>query len=140
MTPETFSNPGVAGGAQMISTAQSWAGWIVSGFAVLFFLFDGVMKLVKPAIVVKTTVEVMGFPESSIQGMGIALLVCTGLYMYPRTAVLGAILLTGYLGGAIASQVRVSAPVFSVLFAAGFAILVWAGLWLRDMQVRAVIW
>lgn len=140
MTPEALSNLNIAGGAPAISTAQSWAGRIISGFAVLFFLFDGVMKLVKPAIVVKTTVEVMGFPESSIAGIGIALLLCTGLFIFPRTAVLGAILLTGYLGGAIASQVRVSAPLFNVLFAAGFAVLVWAGLWLRDIRVRNLVW
>jgi uncharacterized membrane protein len=96
------------------------------------------MKLVKPAIVVKATRE-LGYPESEIVGIGLVLLVCTLLYLFPRTSVLGAIFLTGYLGGAIASQVRVQASWFNVVFAFVFACLVWGGLWLRDVRVRGFL-
>jgi hypothetical protein len=88
----------------LVSNTQLWAGRIVSGFAVLFFLMDGVMKLMKPDVVVKATVQELGYPESEIVGIGVLLLACTLLYVIPRTSILGAILLTGYLGGAIASR------------------------------------
>jgi hypothetical protein len=107
----------------------------MSGLAVLFLLWDGVMKLLKPAMVVKATRE-LGYPESDIVGIGAVLLACTLLYIFPRTSILGAILLTGYLGGAIASQVRAQASWFNVVFAFVFACLVWGGLWLRDIRVR----
>jgi arginine exporter protein ArgO len=124
----------VSGGAA-ISEARLWAGRIMSGLAVLFLLWDGVMKLLKPAMVVKATRE-LGYPESDIVGIGAVLLACTLLYIFPRTSILGAILLTGYLGGAIASQVRAQASWFNVVFAFVFACLVWGGLWLRDIRVR----
>ena len=124
----------VSGGAA-ISEARLWAGRIMSGLAVLFLLWDGVMKLLKPAMVVKATRE-LGYPESDIVGIGAVLLACTLLYIFPRTSILGAILLTGYLGGAIASQVRAQASWFNVVFAFAFACLVWGGLWLRDIRVR----
>ena len=124
----------VSGGAA-ISETRLWAGRIMSGLAVLFLLWDGVMKLLKPAMVVKATRE-LGYPESDIVGIGAVLLACTLLYIFPRTSILGAILLTGYLGGAIASQVRAQASWFNVVFAFAFACLVWGGLWLRDIRVR----
>jgi|SRR6516162_4094787 len=124
----------VSGGAA-ISEARLWAGRIMSGLAVLFLLWDGVMKLLKPTMVVKATRE-LGYPESDIVGIGAVLLACTLLYIFPRTSILGAILLTGYLGGAIASQVRAQASWFNVVFAFVFACLVWGGLWLRDIRVR----
>ena len=124
----------VSGGAA-ISEARLWAGRIMSGLAVLFLLWDGVMKLLKPTMVVKATRE-LGHPESDIVGIGAVLLACTLLYIFPRTSILGAILLTGYLGGAIASQVRAQASWFNVVFAFAFACLVWGGLWLRDIRVR----
>ena len=124
----------VSGGAA-ISETRLWAGRIMSGLAVLFLLWDGVMKLLKPAMVVKATRE-LGYPESDIVGIGAVLLACTLLYIFPRTSILGAILLTGYLGGAIASQVRAQASWFNVVFAFVFACLVWGGLWLRDIRVR----
>lgn len=101
------------------------AGWILSGLAALFFLLDGGMKLAKPPEVVKPTVE-LGWPESSIVGLGVVLLACTLLYLWPRTAVLGAVLLTGYLGGAVATHVRVGGPVFNILFPVVFGCFVWA--------------
>ena len=93
------------------------------------------MKLLKPAMVVKATRD-LGYPESDIVGIGIVLLACTLLYLFPRTSVLGAILLTGYLGGAIASQVRAEQSSFNVVFASVFGCLTWAGLWLRDTRLR----
>src|ERR1700676_1216230 len=88
------------------SKSRLWAGRILTALAAAFLLFDGVMKLVKPPVVVKATVE-LGYPESTIVGIGVVLLVCTILYLIPRTSILGAVLLTGYLGGAVASNVRV---------------------------------
>src|SRR5262250_3061059 len=122
-------------GSAAISKGQLWVGRILSGLAVLFLLWDGVMKLLKPAVVVKATRE-LGYPESDIVGIGVVLLACTLLYVFPRTSILGAILLTGYLGGAIASQIRAQASWFNVVFAFVFACLVWGGLWLRDTRVR----
>jgi len=118
-----------------ISCVRLWAGRVMSGLVALFLLWDGVMKLLKPAFVVKATLG-LGYPESEIVGIGMVLLACTLLYLLPRTAVLGAILLTGYLGGAIASQVRVQASWFNVFFALVLGCLLWGGLWLRDVRVR----
>jgi hypothetical protein len=120
------------------SKAQLWAGLILSGFTSLFLLFDGVMKLVKPAPVVKATLQ-LGYPESAIAGIGIALLVSTLLYLIPRTAIFGAILLTGYLGGAVATHVRVSASWFNILFPVVFGALIWTGLLLRDRRLQAML-
>lgn len=122
----------------MISNKATWAGRVISGLAVAFMLMDGVMKLFKPAFVVDATVK-LGFPESTIIGIGAALLFGTLLYVIPRTVVLGAVWLTGYLGGAVCSQVRIEAGLFNVLFPGIFAVLVWFGLWLRDARVRALL-
>ena len=119
----------------MISNTQLWLGRIISTLAVLFFLVDGVMKLLKPPVVVKATLQ-LGYAESAIVGIGTTLLVCTLLYIVPRTSTIGAILLTGYLGGAVASNVRAGMPLFNVVFPMIFAGLVWGGLWLRDPHVR----
>src|SRR5262245_51557030 len=97
------------------SQAGLWTGRIISGLVGLFLLMDGVMKLVKPPLVVQKTVE-LGYPESVIFGLGIVLLISTVLYLIPQTSVLGAILLTGYLGGAVATHVRVGGPTFSIVF------------------------
>ncbi len=123
---------------QPISKTSRWTGRIVSGFTVAFLLFDGVMKLVKPTVVVESTRQ-LGYPESDITGIGSVLLTCTLLYILPRTSILGAILLTGYLGGAVASQVRVGAGWFNVIFASMFGVLVWGGLWLRDTRLRTLL-
>jgi hypothetical protein len=121
-----------------ISKWQIWTGRVVSALVVLFLLFDGTMKLFKPPFIVKANAQ-LGYPESEIVGIGVVLLVSTLLYVIPRTSVIGAILLTGHLGGAIASQSRVQAPAFNVIFAATFGVLVWLGLWLRDARVRAML-
>lgn len=96
------------------------------------------MKLVKPAPVVEATVK-LGYPESVILGIGVVLLICTILYLLPKTAVLGAILLTGYLGGAVATHVRVAEGWFSILFPVIFGVLLWGGLWLRDERLQKLI-
>ena len=96
------------------------------------------MKLVKPVIVVETTVK-LGYPESVISGLGIALLACTILYLIPRTAVLGAILLTGYLGGAVATHVRVGEEVFPIIFPLILGTLLWGGLYLRNERLRLLV-
>ena len=121
-----------------VSKGMLWSGGVMSAVAVLFLLMDAVLKLVKPDIVVRTTVQ-LGYPESVILGLGLVLLTCTVLYLIPRTSVLGAILLTGYLGGAVATHVRVEDGVFPVLFPVILGALLWGGLVLRDGQLRAFL-
>jgi hypothetical protein len=101
-------------------------------------LLDGVMKLIKPRPVIEATVQ-LGYPESTIVWIGIVLLVATVVYLIPRTAVLGAILLTGYLGGAVATHVRVGAGWFPIVFPVIFGALIWGGLYLRDQQLQGLV-
>lgn len=115
-----------------------WTGRVLSALAILFFALDGVMKLFKPTPVITATVG-LGFPENEIVGIGVTLLICTALYLIPRTSILGAVLLTGYLGGAIASKVRIHAPLFDICFAIVFAAFVWGGLWLRNPRLRTIL-
>lgn len=121
-----------------VSKKMLWAGRITSALLALFLLVDGVMKLFKPALVVEATVR-LGYPESVIVGLGIVLVTCTVLYLIPRTSILGAILLTGYLGGATATHVRVGEGLFPVLFPVVLGALVWLGLYLRDGRLRSLI-
>ena len=121
-----------------ISAKTLWTGRFLSGLPSLFLLVDGVMKLVKPAIVVDTTTQ-LGYPERVILPIGVALLGCTIIYLIPRTAVLGVILLTGYLGGAIATHVRFGDPWFPILFPVFIGALVWGGLVLRDVRLRSLV-
>ena len=121
-----------------VSRGALWGGRIMSWLPALFLLVDGVMKLFKPAVVVEATVK-LGYPENTIVPIGIVLTVCTILYLIPRTAVLGAILLTGYLGGAVATHVRVGEGLFPVSFPIIFGILLWGGLYLRDNRLRTLI-
>ncbi len=120
------------------SSKMLWAGRIISALLGLFLLLVGVMKLVKPAPVVEGTVK-LGYPESVIIPLGIVLTACTVLYLIPRTSILGAILLTGYLGGAVATHVRAGEPWFNILFPVVFGVLIWGGLYLRDDRLRALI-
>lgn len=122
----------------LVSKGARRAGWVVGGLPALFLLVDGVMKLIKPEPVVEATVK-LGYPEGAIVGLGLTVLACTILYLIPRTAVLGAILLTGYLGGAVAAHVRLSEPPFNVLFPVVFGALLWFGLYLRDARLRALV-
>jgi len=119
MPSETQSAP--------VSKWMLWPGWVMSALPALFLLVDGVMKLMRPAIVVETTVQ-LGYAESVILGLGIVLLACTALYLAPATSVLGAILLTGYLGGAVATHVRVWDRLFPVCFPDILGALHWGGL------------
>jgi DoxX-like family len=119
-----------------VSNGRLWTGRVVSALVALFLSMDGVMKLIKPEPVVKATVE-LGYPESVILGIGIVLLICVILYVIPRTSILGAILLTGYLSGAVATHVRVGDPLFThTLFPVYVAVLVWGGLYLRNRQLE----
>jgi DoxX-like family len=120
------------------TSGRVWVGRIVGGLPALFMLVDAVMKLFKPAFVVDATVQ-LGYPESVILPLGIVLAACTILYLIPRTSVLGAILLTGYLGGAVATHVRVGGPAFPIIFPIIFGILIWGGLYLRDPRVSTLI-
>jgi DoxX-like family len=122
----------------VVAKGTLWASRIVSGFVALFFLFDGATKLVKAEFVVKETIR-LGYRESTIIPIGVVLIVCTILYLIPRTAVLGAILLTAYLGGAVATHVRAGEPVFSIVFAIVFGVLVWLGLYLRNPTLRLLV-
>ncbi len=122
----------------MPSKSAILAGRIISVLVILFLLLDAVMKLVKPAFVVEETVR-LGYAESMIVGIGIALLISTILYAIPRTAILGAILVTGYLGGAVATNVRAQQVTFNIVFPAIFGGLVWLGLWLRDARLRCLM-
>ena len=120
-----------------ISKGALWTGRILSGFATVFLVMDGGMKVFKPPFIVQANVK-LGYPESDIVGIGITLLACTLLYVIPRTTMLGALLLTGYLGGAVATNVRAGTGWFNTLFPIGFAVVIWLGVWLRDSRFRAV--
>jgi DoxX-like family len=127
--------------SKMATTTKSmiWIGWIMSGIVVLFLLFDGITKLMMIAPVVDATIGI-GFPVDVIRPLGIVCLACAILYAIPRTSILGAILLTGFLGGAVASKVRLEDPLFSqVLFGVYVGILAWGGLYLRDDRLRSLI-
>jgi DoxX-like family len=123
------------------STSPRWmrrVGWAMSGLMILFLLFDGLSKIALEQHVVAATAAI-GYPLALIRPLGVICLVCTILYALPRTSLLGAILLTGYLGGAVASKVRIEDPIFSsVLFGVYFGILVWGGLLLRSARLRAL--
>jgi hypothetical protein len=124
--------------AALPSKGMLWTGRTLSALTALFLLMDGVMKLVKPAPVMEATAR-LGFPVSSLTGIGLVLIACTLLYAIPRTSILGAALLTGYLGGAVASQVRAGSSGFETLFPVVFGIIVWGGLWLRDGRLRELL-
>jgi hypothetical protein len=122
--------------ATPISRKQLWAGRIISALPVLLLLFSGVMKIMKPPSVLQGFVH-YGYPESQIVALGIIEIVCTLIYVIPQTSYLGAILMTGYLGGATASNVRVGDPSYFVTAILG--VLVWGGLYLRDTRLRALL-
>jgi len=127
------------GQAAPISKKRLWVGRIMSGVAVLFLLFDSATKLLRVEAVMKAA-EQIGYPPRTMPAIGLILLVCVVVYLIPRTAVLGAVLLTGYLGGAIATHVRVGDPLLShTFFPIYFAVLIWGGLYLRDRRVHALI-
>lgn len=122
------------------SKTQLWTGSVMSGLVVLFMLFDAIGKLTRQPEAVKGTVGDLGYAEHHLPVLGLLALAAALLYAIPRTAVFGAIFLTGYFGGAIASQLRVDHPLFSnTLFPLYLALLAWAGLLLREPLLRAVL-
>src|SRR6201984_3639 len=124
-----------------VSVAALWLGRILSGLAILFLLFDGAIKLV-PLDVVTETMDRIGYgsSETLARSLGAITVICTLLYAVPPTSFVGAILLTGYLGGVIASHVRIGSPLFThVLFGVYLGITLWGGLWLRDRTLRAML-
>ncbi len=124
-----------------VSKSARVLGRILSSLVIVFLLFDGAIKLV-PWPVVTETMDKMGYgsSESFARSLGIITIVCTVLYSIPPTSILGAILVTGYLGGAIASHVRIGSPLFShTLFGLYLGLMVWGGLWLRDRKLRSLL-
>ena len=125
--------------ARPISRAASRTGTVLTVLLTAFLLFDAVPKILQMPFVVQAT-EAMGFAASAVPVIGTVLLVCLALYLVPRTAILGAVFLTGYLGGAVCAQLRIDAPLFStMLFPVYFGVLVWVALYLRSPQLRRVV-
>jgi DoxX-like family len=125
--------------ARPVSRAVFRIGLVLTALLTLFFLFDAVTKLLRVPDVVKATAQ-MGFSAAALPVIGSILLVCLALYLVPRTSILGAVLLTGYLGGAVCAQLRIDAPLFSaMLFPVYFGILVWVALYLRSAQLRQLV-
>lgn len=121
------------------SKAKVWTSRIMSGLVILFMLADSIFKFIQPAEVVQGTID-LGYATHHIAVIGILGLLSILLYAIPRTAILGAILLTGYFGGAIATHLRLDNPLFShTLFPVYLGILAWGGLWLRDERVRKLL-
>lgn len=138
MTTVTHSVPASGTAALQSSRGLLWTGHVLSTLLALFMLMDAGMKLAKPPFVVEATVK-LGYSEQVIVPLGVVLLVSTILYIIPATAVLGAILLTGYLGGAVATHVLVWEGWFPVLFPVVFGVVAWLGLVLRDAQLRSLL-
>lgn len=123
------------------NSGSVWIGRVLSGLVILFLLFDGAIKLVPLQVVIDTVIP-LGWPTDPAlwRALGVVLIASALLYAYPRTSILGAILITAYLGGAVATHVRIGSPLFShTLFGVYLGIALWAGLWLRDLHVRALL-
>jgi hypothetical protein len=126
---DVLSNPGWSG-------ALVWTGRVISALVILFLLFDAVSKLLNVEPVQRAMIE-LGYPSSSGMAIGVVGIVCAALYAFPPTAVLGAVLITGLCGGAIASHLRIGSPLFShTLFGLYVGMLAWAGVWLRSERLR----
>jgi hypothetical protein len=117
------------------SKTSLWAGWIICVLCILFLLLDAVMKVIKAAPSMEGSSK-LGVPLDAVQGIGIILLICTIIYAIPRTAILGAVLITGYLGGAVSVMVCAKAPFYFPLI---FGVLVWLGVYLRDEKLKALL-
>jgi hypothetical protein len=134
---ETFMHTSAQAGE--ISKGAYRTGWTLSGLVIAFLLFDSVMKFLPLDVIAQSSRE-LGLPVELAPTLGVVLLICTILYAWPRTAVLGAILLTGYMGGAIVTHLRVGNPLFThLLFGVYLGLMVWGGLYLRDPRIRALI-
>jgi hypothetical protein len=124
-----------------VSNASLWAGRVLSGLVIVFLLFDGAIKLIPLQVVTDTMIE-LGYSGSVdlARLLGALTLLCTILYAIPRTSILGAILLTGYLGGAMATHLRIGNPLFThLLFGLYLGVMAWGGLYLRDARLRSLI-
>ena len=121
-----------------ISRTALWSGRVLSGLVIAFLLFDAVIKLIPLDVVIETSRQ-LGIPTDLAFTLGVLTLACTLLYAFPQTSVLGAILLTGYLGGAIYVHVRAGSPLFShTLFSVYLGLMIWGGLYLRDERLRLI--
>ena len=129
--PTAIQNPNA-------SRRTLWAARIIGGIAILFLLMDGVGKLINPPPVTEATVA-LGWPEHLILFLGILVIACVLLYLIPATSVLGAVLMTGYLSGAVATHVRIGSPTFSIIFPIILGLMLWAALYLTDARVRALL-
>jgi DoxX-like family len=126
--------------AQMANESKGmlWTGRILSGLIALLFVFDGVGHLMKPAPVVEAFAR-LGYPLSASVGIGVLALICTAIYSIPRTSIFGAILMTGYLGGAVSTHVRAGSTLFETIFPVILGTLMWAGIYVRDAQLRKLL-
>jgi hypothetical protein len=137
-TETLLPRPLTVGVTASASKKSLWAGRVTSGIPVLFLVFDGLMKAIKLPPVLEACAR-YGFDPGTVFGIGVLLLACVLVYVVPRTSVLGAILLTGYLGGAVVTHVRAGEGAFRVLFPVFVGLLVWGGLFLRDARLRALV-
>src|SRR6185437_6757549 len=121
-----------------VSKGRLWTGYIISGLVVLFMIFDGVTKVMKVPQVIQASAKI-GYNATTVVGIGATLLVCTALYVIPRTSIFGAILLTGYRGGAVDANVHSGTALFNITFPMAFGVLAWLGIYLRDRRLRALV-
>jgi hypothetical protein len=120
------------------SRTTHWIGYVISALGVLFLIPDAVIKVLRLAPAIEATVQ-LGYPEHLVLTIGLVELACLVVYMLPRTAVLGAILMAGYLGGAVTTHLRIGSEPFAVFFPVILGLMLWGGLYLRDPQLRALI-
>jgi hypothetical protein len=120
------------------SRTTHWIGYAISALGVLFLILDAVIKVLRLAPAIEATVQ-LGYPEQLVLTIGLVELACLVVYLIPRTAVLGAILMAGYLGGAVTTHLRIGSEPFAVFFPVILGLMLWGGLYLRDPQLRALI-
>jgi hypothetical protein len=128
----------LATSAGSVSKGALWTGRIVQALVVLFLLFDAITKIMKIAPVMQAFAR-LGYPQRLAPVIGTILLICTVIYIIPRTSILGAVLLAAYLGGAVEVNLRAGDPVFETIFPIIFGVLVWGALYLREPRLRALI-
>jgi uncharacterized membrane protein (UPF0182 family) len=136
--PQTAQNLDARPDRSERTPRRVWTGRVLSAIPILFMLFDAGIKLAKAKAVTDGFAQ-MGYPVSLAQTIGVIALVCTAIYAIPRTSVLGAVLITGYLGGAISTQLRIQAPAFPTLFPLVVAAFIWGGLFLRDERLLPLL-
>ncbi len=123
----------------MNTSAKLWAGRVLTGLFVIFMLGASIAPKLLGMPVAEATMAQLGWPPGYVLMIGLIELACVLLYLIPRTSVLGAVLMMGLLGGAMATQIRAGSPLFShILFSIYLGLFMWGGLWLRDPRVRAL--